>query len=605
MTVPAEQQVGDRGGDAFFLNVGTSLAGSAWVSRLANDRAALEIAQRCGVPDVLARILAGRDVDADGVDPFLNPSLRGGLPNPSTLIDMDICVDHVIRALTEKRSVAVFGDYDVDGATSAALLKRYFRALGRDLDIYVPDRLEEGYGPNAPALLKLKDNGIDLVITVDCGTLAFEPLMRAKESGLDVIVLDHHQAEPLLPESVGVVNPNRLDDTSGQGVLAAVGVVFMFLVALNRGLRDAGWFAKNNIDEPSLLQWLDLVALGTICDVVPLTGVNRVLTAQGLKVMAQHRNIGLKALSDVAAIKTDPGTYHTGFLLGPRVNAGGRVGEAGAGATLLSTEDWAEAQVLAEKLDRFNLERRTIEALVLEQAMEQAHALPDGIPVVVVASEGWHPGVVGIVASRLKDKFGVPSIVIGAENGIGKGSGRSIPGVDLGNAVIAAYQDGLLINGGGHAMAAGLTVNMERLADLSHFLSERLAGSVAANGGQHRRKIDAVISVAGANGDLMTLIDKAGPFGAGNPEPILAIPSARIAFADVVGQGHVRCTLADLEGNRLKAIAFRAQENAVGAALLASDKQPLHLVGKLRWDDWAGEGRVQFQIDDAAPAQRS
>ena len=602
MPLPAEQQHVDRAGEAFFLDVGMSLAGSAWVSRLADERAALEIAQRCSLPDILARIVAARGIQADEVEPFLNPNLRGGLPNPSTLTDMDTCVDHVIRTLNDDAKIAVFGDYDVDGATSAALLKRYFRALGRTLEIYVPDRLEEGYGPNAPALLALKEGGARLVITVDCGTLAFDPLTRAREAGLDVIVLDHHQAEPLLPDSVGVVNPNRLDDTSGQGVLAAVGVVFMFLVALNRGLRDAGWFEKNNVDEPNLLQWLDLVALGTICDVVPLTGVNRVLTAQGLKVMAQQRNVGLKALSDVASIKTDPGTYHAGFLLGPRVNAGGRVGEAGAGATLLSTDDRAEAQVLAEKLDRFNLERRTIEALVLEQAMEQAHALPDGTPVVVVASEGWHPGVVGIVASRLKDKFGVPAIVIGAENGLGKGSGRSIPGVDLGNAVIAAHQAGLLINGGGHAMAAGLTLDMERLADLSAFLSDRLADTVAANGGQHRRKIDGVVSVAGANGDLMALIDQAGPFGAGNPEPILAIPTARIAFADVVGQGHVRCTVTDLEGNRLKAIAFRAQETAVGGALLASDKRPLHLVGKLRWDDWAGEGRVQFQIDDAAPA---
>ena len=604
MTAPAEQHPVDRAGETFFLDVGMSLAGSAWVPRLADERTALDIAQRCGLPDILARIVAGRGLQADEVEPFLNPSLRGGLPNPSLMIDMDKCVDHVIRVLTDGGKIAVFGDYDVDGATSAALLKRYFRAIGRDLMVYVPDRLEEGYGPNAPALLKLKESGARLVITVDCGTLAFEPLTRAKEAGLDVMVLDHHQAEPLLPDSIGVVNPNRLDDTSGQGVLAAVGVVFMFLVALNRGLRDAKWFEENGIDEPNLMHWLDLVALGTICDVVPLTGVNRVLTAQGLKVMAQQRNVGLKALSEVASIKTDPGTYHAGFLLGPRVNAGGRVGEAGAGATLLSTEDWAEARVLAEKLDRLNLERRTIEALVLEQALEQAHALPDGAPIVVVASDGWHPGVVGIVASRLKDKFGVPSIVIGAEKGIGKGSGRSIPGVDLGSAVIAAHQAGLLINGGGHAMAAGLTLDMERLTDLSAFLTDRLADAVAANGGQHRRKIDGMVSVAGATGELMALIDQAGPFGAGNPEPILAIPSARIAFADVVGQGHVRCTVTDLEGNRLKAIAFRAQETAVGGALLASDKRPLHLVGKLRWDDWAGEGRVQFQIDDAAPAQR-
>ncbi len=601
MTQPAPETREMTDG-ACVLGVEHSLGGSRWVSRLEDGRRALEIAQRCQVPEILARILAGRGVAPEAVDTFLNPSLKNGLPDPSVMKDMDVCVEQVIRVLTNGGRVAVFGDYDVDGATSSALLVRYFRAIGRDLTVYVPDRLKEGYGPNGPALLALKDAGVDLVVTVDCGTLAFEPLTVAKEAGLDVIVLDHHQAEPALPPGLGVINPNRLDDDSPLGVLAAVGVVFMFLVALNRGLRSANWFAQHGVDEPNLLQWLDLVALGTICDVVPLTGVNRVLTAQGLKVMSRQRNAGLRALADVASLKTDPGPYHVGFVLGPRVNAGGRVGEASAGATLLATDDASEARALAERLDRYNQERRTIEALVLEQALEQASALPDGVPCVVVASDGWHAGVVGIVASRLKDRFGVPAIVIGCDNGIGKGSGRSIPGVDLGSAVIAAHQAGLLINGGGHAMAAGLTVAAERLEALTVFLAERLEKPVRAVGGQHRRKIDGPVSVAGAQGDLMSVLERAGPFGAGNAEPTLVIPSAQIAFADVVGENHVRCTLSDLEGNRLKAIAFRARDNAMGAALLAADRQPLHVAGKLRWDDWAGNGRVQFQIDDAAPA---
>ncbi len=571
--------------------------------RLTDERRALEIAQRCGVPDLLARILAGRGVEADGVDPFLNPSLKYGLSDPSTLQDMGRSVERVVRALTNGEKIAVFGDYDVDGATSAALLARYFRALGRDLVVYVPDRLKEGYGPNAPALLALKQDGVGLVLTVDCGTLAFEPLRAAREAELDVIVLDHHQAEPALPESVGLVNPNRLDDQSGLGVLAAVGVVFMFLVALNRDLRKAGWFAQQSVDEPNLLQWLDLVALGTICDVVPLLGINRVLVSQGLKVMARRQNTGLRALAEVASLKTDPGPYHVGFLLGPRVNAGGRVGEAGSGARLLATDDWAEAQALAEKLDRYNQERKTIEAMVLEQALEQASAMGPDSPCLVVSAEGWHPGVVGIVASRLKDRHGVPSIVIGFDNGVGKGSGRSIPGVDLGNAVIAAHQAGVLINGGGHAMAAGLTVAPDRIDDLRMFLGEHLADAVRQNGGQHVRKIDGAVSVAGANGELMALLDQAGPYGAGNSEPTLVIPSAHVAFADEVGTGHVRCTLTDPAGARLKAIAFRARETPVGAALLASDRAPLHVAGKLRWDDWAGGGQVQFQIDDAAPAR--
>ncbi len=456
---------------AAFLGIEHSLTGRRWAARLGDERLALAIAQRHGLPDAVSRLLAAREVDLEGVPDFLEPTLRKFLPDPSHLKDMDAAIARLVRAVRQSERIVVFGDYDVDGATSSALLLRFFRAVGGNIGVYIPDRRKEGYGPNAPALLKLRQEGTAVVVTVDCGVTAFEPLAEARRVGLDLIVIDHHQAEVALPEAIAVVDPNRIDDASPHKQMAAVGVAFLLCVGVNRALREAGWYTGER-SEPDLRQWLDLVALGTVCDVVPLTGVNRALVRHGLLVMAQRRNAGLAALADVARLKETPGAYHLGFMLGPRVNAGGRVGQADLGARLLSSDDPHEVGALAVRLDELNAERRAIERDVLDQAIGRIEGLygPDrkGLPAaLVVESEGWHVGVIGIVASRLVERYGRPTFVIGMDGELGKGSGRSVRGVDLGAAVIAARQSGLLVNGGGHAMAAGLTVARSALPDLA------------------------------------------------------------------------------------------------------------------------------------------
>jgi len=588
-----------------FLNVSTSVTGRLWLSRLTDDRAALTLAQQLGIPEIIARILAARGVGLSDADHALSPSLRASLPDPSIFQDMDTAAARLSQAVQTGEQIAIFGDYDVDGATSSALLSRLLTAVGGQVRIYIPDRIAEGYGPNAKALLGLGAQGVSLVVTVDCGTLSYEPLAKAAEAGLDVIVVDHHQAEPALPATTALINPNRLDDHSGHGQLAAVGVAFLLGVAMNRYLREAGWFEGPERSEPDLLALLDLVALGTVCDVVPLTGLNRAFVAQGIKVMRQRCNTGLTALMEVAKIDTAPGTYELGFLLGPRVNAGGRVGRADLGARLLTTEDAQEAHEIAVALDQFNQDRKIIEEGVQEEALaklglQMAGGAPP--PLVLVADEGWHQGVIGIVAGRLKERTGRPAIVIAIDGeGIGKGSGRSVPGVDLGAAVVAAHQAGLLMAGGGHAMAAGLTVEAGRIEELRDFLTRRLAGAIADVPAVRALKIDGAIAPGAASADLMALVEQAGPFGAGYPEPVFALAAVRIAYADVVGEAHVRCRLAGENGAPLSAIAFRCMETGLGAALLEARGSRLHIAGKVRRDYWRGGGAVQFIIEDAAP----
>ncbi len=496
--MPACPQIPAEFERAAFLDVEKSLTGRRWAARLGDERAALAIAQRHGVPDAIARLLAARDVALDDVPDFLDPTLRRFLPDPSHLKDMDAAVARLVTAVQGGEKIVVFGDYDVDGATSSALLLRFFRAVGGNVGVYIPDRRKEGYGPNTPALLKIREEGARVVVTVDCGVTAYEPLKEAKRAGLEVIVIDHHQAEIVLPEAVAVVDPNRLDDDSPHKQLAAVGVAFLLAVGVNRVLRAANWYVAPRI-EPDLRQWLDLVALGTVADVVPLTGVNRALVRQGLQVMAKRANAGLAALADVAKLREAPGAYHLGFMLGPRVNAGGRVGQADLGARLLSSEDPHEVGALALRLDEFNAERRAIEREVLEQAIARIEGTwgPDraGMPsTLVVESDGWHVGVIGIVASRLVERYGRPCFVIGMDGEIGKGSGRSVRGVDLGAAVLAARQAGLLVNGGGHAMAAGLTVMREALAELTRFLDGRIAPQLGAAPPMRELGIDAALA---------------------------------------------------------------------------------------------------------------
>ena len=591
-----------------FLGVDRSATGRAWVSRLADDRLALAIAQREGLPEIVARVLAGRGVLPEDCAAYLAPSLKNLMPDPRVVTDMEKAAARVARAIMDGEKVAVFGDYDVDGATSSALLYRFFRAVGSELRVYIPDRIREGYGPNAPALLRLKQEGIDLVITVDCGTMAHKALGLAADAGLPSVVIDHHQAEPALPPAFALVNPNRLDDESGLGQLAAVGVGFLFVVAINRTLREAGFYSGR--DEPDLMQWLDLVALGTVCDVVPLTGLNRAFVAQGLRVMGRRRNAGLAALADVARMNGAPSTYHLGFLLGPRVNAGGRVGRADLGARLLVTEDEEEARVLAEELNVMNAERQSIEAQVLEEALAQVETRLSASrantppPLILAHARGWHPGVIGIVASRLKDKYDRPSMVVAFDaKGEGKGSGRSIQGVDLGRAVTAALEAGLLINGGGHAMAAGVTLDEGKLAAFEAFLVQRLADSVAAASETRALRLDGALSARGATRDLYELIQQAGPYGAGNAEPRFAVPAVRVVRADIVGKAHVRCILSGEDGGRLKAIAFRAAETPLGQTLMDRGSGLLHVAGRLTADDWQGKRDVQLTLEDAVPTR--
>ena len=594
------------------LGVERSVTGKRWEERLADPRLGLALAQRLGVPELVGRVLAARGVGPDDAEDYLAPKLRDALPDPSRLKDMDAAVARLVAAIRGGERIAIFGDYDVDGATSAALLTRFLRAVGADPRVYVPDRLTEGYGPNAPALLRLHGEGIAVVVTVDCGATAVEPLEAAAGAGLDVIVVDHHASDARLPPAQAVINPNRLDEPRPEqdphqlGRLAAVGVAFLLVVALNRALRAAGWYGAGTRSEPDLMSLLDLVALGTVCDVVPLTGLNRPLVAQGLKVMARRGNVGLTALADAARLDERPDTYHAGFVLGPRVNAGGRVGEAGLGARLLATDDPSEAAAIAGRLDAYNTERREIEAAVLEQAIDQverADRAPDGL--VFVVGEGWHPGVIGIVASRLKEKTNLPAIVVALDpaTGQGKGSGRSVPGVDLGAAVIAARQSGLLINGGGHPMAAGLTVAPDRVAALREFLESRVGAALEAARYRPALGFDGAVQPGAATRDLVRQLDRCAPFGTGNPQPRFALPAVRVVRADVVGERHVRCILSGADGTRLKGIAFKATESDLGRTLLTTQGRPLHLAGKLRPDDWAGPEAVQIIVEDAAPAR--
>ena len=590
--------------DAAVLGVVRSVSGRLWRQRPADDRTALALSQRLGVPDIVGRVLAGRGVGIEDGENFLNPSLKSALPDPSRLRDMDKAAERLADAVQGNERIAVFGDYDVDGATSAALLQRYCRAIGVDLTVYIPDRQKEGYGPNTPALLALRERGMALVVTVDCGIAAFEPLQAAADAGLDVIVVDHHQAEPRLPAAHAVVNPNRLDDDSGQGRLAAVGVSYLLVVALNRVLRGRGWFRDRA--EPNLLQWLDLVALGTVCDVVPLTGLNRVLVAQGLKIAARRDNPGLAALADLAGMDQRPGAYHLGFVFGPRLNAGGRVGGSHLGAQLLATDNEDEACAIAAKLNEFNLQRREIEAAIQAQALELAEASGGGQqPLLFLADPRWHQGVIGIVASRLKDRYRRPTIVVALDGDVGKGSGRSIPGVDLGAAVTAAKQAGLLINGGGHAMAAGLTVAPDKLPALQEFLTARIAQAMDGQPRSHELGLDGALTVSGATRDLFDTLEGAGPYGAGHPEPRFAISNGEVVKADLVGQNHVRVVLAGPRGGRLKGIAFGAADGPLGQAMLSARGRSLHLAGHLRADDWQGRRGVQLFIEDAAYPENS
>ena len=594
--------------DGLFLGVESSATGRRWRDRLdqRGSARALAIAQRHDLPELLARILAGRNIEADAVEAFLDPTVKRSMPDPDVLSAMPEAAARIADAIVRGETIAIFGDYDVDGATSAALLARFLRQAGIEPLIHIPDRLFEGYGPNVEAVRALAARGTTLLVTVDCGTTSVEPLAEAARLGVDVVVVDHHQADEVLPPAVAIVNPNRRDDLSGLGHLAAVGLTFMTVVAVNRELRKRGFWTSER-PEPDLLTLLDDVALGTVADVVPLIGLNRAFVTKGLIALRRRERPGHVSLMDVARLSGPPEAWHLGFLLGPRINAGGRIGRADLGVRLLLEDDPDKAAQIAAELDRLNRERQVIEMDTLAQAEAEAMAalgIEEKGAVVVTAAEGWHPGVVGIVAGRLKEKFGRPAFAIALEpGGIGTGSGRSIAGVDIGRAVRRAVTEGLLVKGGGHAMAAGVTLRKDALAPLRAFFEAMLGADVEIARRANGLLIDGAVSAAAANADLVAMIERAGPFGSGNPEPVIALPAHTIAYAEEVGQAHLRVRLKSADGAGVSAIAFRAAGQKLGSALMQNRSRQVHAAGSFALDRFQGEERVQFRITDIAPAE--
>ncbi|TBY13113.1 single-stranded-DNA-specific exonuclease RecJ [Rhizobium laguerreae] len=589
-----------------FLGVEKSALDNRWVARLdqAGQNRALAMSQIHGLPDLIARVLAGRGVTVDEAIEFLDPTIRSLMPDPHRLTDCEKAATRLLRAIERGESVAIFGDYDVDGAASSALMFRFLSHFGVRANIYIPDRVFEGYGPNPAAINQLIDNGAQLIVTVDCGSTSHEALAAAAARNIDVVVIDHHQVTHELPPCHALVNPNREDDLSGQGHLCAAGVVFMVLVATLRLLRAAG---NKRILAIDLLQWLDIVALATVCDVVPLKGLNRAYVVKGLVAARHQSNAGLAALFRKAGLAGPVTPYHFGFLIGPRINAGGRIGDAALGSRLLTLDEAGEADVIAQRLDELNRERQAMETIMLQEAEAEAFAEygdGEGASVIVTAHEKWHPGIVGLIAARLKEKFKRPAFAIAFDpSGRGTGSGRSINGFDMGRMVRAAVDEGLLVKGGGHAMAAGLTVERADLGRLRTFFTEKAARTVAGLVANETLKIDGAIGASGATLELIDRLEAAGPYGSGHAQPLFAVPAHRVRDARLVGEKHVKVTLEAMDGSRLDGIAFRAADTPLGNLLVNSRGASLHVAGSLGADHYQGTRRIQLRVCDAAPAK--
>lgn len=564
-----------------------------WKQHDVEERDVLMIMQRYRVPEIVARVLATKQIPDGEIEHYLSPTLRHLLPDPFHLKDMKKGVERFLKAIKNQEHIAIFGDYDVDGATSSALLKRYLDAINHPhSSIYIPDRIEEGYGPNSQAMKYLKEQGASLIITVDCGTLAFEAIETATKCNLDVIVLDHHLGDQNLPDACAIINPNRVDETSEYRYLAGVGVTFLFLVAVHTIFRNDA--PTKNIN---LFDYLDLVALGTVCDVVPLIGINRAFVCQGLKILSQRKNIGLNALMDVANIDDTPTSYHLGFILGPRINAGGRVGESSLGATLLSTHTPTQAHNIAIKLNQYNEERKAIEMHVLDEAMTQASQHPENTAMIIVASENWHPGVIGIVAGRIKEQFNKPTAVISLENGIGKASARSIPGIDLGAAIVNACHRDILICGGGHAMAAGFTVAEDKIEQLKTYLHDMFASTINDLQKEATRYFYGFLSTHSLSTRLYHHIESLGPFGSGNPTPLFVFPNMLLQTVSLHGQQVIRCHI-EKEGKRSIAVAFQPHDSDLANALLENQGKIIHILGRLKINRWQGRETIEITITD-------
>ena len=574
-----------------------SLSGKNWILKKYNQEDLSFMKENFSLDEITSKLLSIRNIKKEDVVSFLNPSIKNFLPNPDNLLDMKKSTTRTVKAIENKEKIGIFGDYDVDGASSTALLGNFFSELNLDFEIYIPDRKKEGYGPSIKSFKELIKNNVKIIFTVDCGTLSFEAINFAKINNIDVIVLDHHQSEIKLPNAFSIINPNRLDDKSGLHFLCAAGVSFMFLVSLNRELRSIKWFSQKNISQPNLMNYLDLVSLGTVCDVVPLTGLNRAIVKQGLKVLKSKKNLGLKILLDICKIESNPSVYHLGYMLGPRINAGGRVGKCSHGANLLLNKNPKQTFKLASELDQYNKERQILEKDLLNKILDETkNYLND--PVLILSGTNWHEGVIGIVAARLKDKFNKPVIIISVEGNLGKASARSIVGFDIGSIIISATQENILLKGGGHKMAGGFSIKSENIENFKEYVFRKFRNINEDLTSKKPLLLDSIISPSAVNLDFYNKIALLSPFGSGNPEPKFAIEDLKTINGKVVGEKHIKSILIGKDGTTIKSIAFNAVENDLQGYLIKKINKSFNIAGKLSLNEWKGQSNVEFIIDD-------
>ena len=575
----------------------SSITGKKWIFKKFENSDVKKYSENYQLKEIVARLIAIRKSNIDDINLFLNTKIKNNLPNPFELKDMNKAVERTYECIKKRDTIGVFGDYDVDGASSTALLVKYFVSISQSVDTYVPDRKKEGYGPNINAFNHLISNGSNLIFTVDCGTLSYEPISTAKEKNIDVIVLDHHKSDTKLPKAHAIVNPNRYDDNSKLNYLCAAGVCFVFLIALNNKLRKENWFKLNNINEPNILDFLDLVALATVCDVVPLIKLNRAIVKQGLRVLKNRTNLGLKTLYDLCNIKSKPTTYELGFALGPRINAGGRVGKSSHGMNLLISQDPVKAYKIALDLDKYNTERKHIELNLSKEIFDKALNYHNH-PVLVLSGSNWHEGVVGIVASRIKEKYNKPAILISLENNIGKGSARSIHGFDIGAQIIKAVQSGILIKGGGHVMAGGFTIEKSNIDKFRDFLIKNFENSKINDFNNFNLYLDSIIAPSAINENFYNDIEILEPFGSGNNEPKFVIEELKVIKSDIVGNNHIKSILSGKDGTVFKSIAWNAVNSPLEKVLNKNNKRLFNAAGKMKLNEWHGQKNIEFIIED-------
>ena len=574
-----------------------SISGKNWILKEYNPDDIVFFKENFSLDEITSKLLSIRKIKKEEINSFLNPSIKSFLPNPNDLIDMVKTTSRSVKIIREKEKIGIFGDYDVDGATSTALLGNYFTELNLDYEVYIPDRKKEGYGPSIKSFEQLINKNVKVIFTVDCGTLSFDAIKYAKEKKVDVIVLDHHQSEIKLPSAFSVVNPNRIDDKSNLQYLCAAGVAFMFLVSLNRELRSLDWFKKNNIKEPNLINYLDLVSLGTICDVVPLIGLNRAIVKQGLKIIKSKKNLGLKTLIDICKIETSPSTYHIGYMIGPRINAGGRVGKCSHGANLLLNKNPKDSFKLANELDQYNKERQMLEKDLLQKILNETKDYSND-PVLVLSGFNWHEGVIGIVAARLKEKFNKPVIIISMTGDIGKASARSVIGFDIGSVIISATQENILLKGGGHKMAGGFSIKRQNIERFKDFIFKKYLKNTNSLSIKKPLLLDSIIAPSAVNIEFYNKVALLSPFGSGNPEPKFIIEDLKTINGKIVADRHIKSVLIGKDGSTIKSIAFNALENGLGAYLVKKNNKSFNIAGKLSLNEWRGQSNVEFIIDD-------